>query len=266
MSETFKPQPNSEKFKDFSQKLEQTTTRSDKLELSSETFKKDEMDFGASLDHLKIHYGGEVAGSQFNSEIFTGPDDMKALILNLLPDNINYDQFGRAELTLKIQNPENKHMGWSGVQSIESLKENFPQTEIKKEIRTPGGEPAEVDGITGAWYPETTRNPQTGQFEIAKNDDGSIKNPHGKFEPMANVAAVADFNEAAKTDKITLIIQKDRNSGKPTVLTIFPGENAPAFPAKIDSESYKADSLKDPKSNEFWSNHVFVRKTEEKNK
>ena len=41
---------------------------------------------------------------------------------------------------------------------------------------------------------------------------------------------------------------------------MFPGENAPAFPAKIDTETYKADSLGvDSQESKYWQEHVFLK-------
>lgn len=248
-----------EKFKTFSCKVEQSTTRGDgKLE-TGEGFLKNEIDFSSSLDHLKIHHSGEVAGSQINGEIFSGPDDVREMLLAILPDNLNFDQFNRCELTLEIAHEEKGPIGWSGVKTIGELKNIFPDVLIEQKMRMPGGLEGEIDGVEGAWFPETARN-EKGSFEVVKDNAGNIKNPKAKFEPLANIATVSKerFQDASKTDKLTIILQKDKKTGKPTVLTIFPGENAPPFPAKIDTSDYKADNLNGPES-EFWKERVFIK-------
>lgn len=251
-----------DKFKNFSAKLEQITTRGDgKLE-KGEEFKKEQIDFGASLEHLKIHYEGKVAGSQFNSKIIGNPQDAKKLIMKLLPEQLNYDQYERAEITLDVSHDNNEEsLGWTGVKSIKEIQDLFPNAKIEQKVRIPGGEESEADGVKGAWYPEMARNPESGQFEILKDGDGNIKNPHGKFEPVANIATVNEdeFNNIAKTNKLTVIIQKDKDTQKPTILTVFPGENAPMYPAKINSENFKINTLKGGPESDYWKNHTFIQ-------
>ena len=125
----------------------------------------------------------------------------------------------------------------------------------------PGGIEATEDGIEGAWYPEMDRNQASGRFEIVLNEDKTVKNPKGKFEPRANIVTIDQnrFKEVSKTDKITVIIQKDKEALTPTVLTVLPGENAPIFPAKIINENYKADSLNNSNEANYWENHAFIR-------
>jgi len=248
-----------EKFKSYSAQMEQITTRGDGVLEKKDEFSKDEIDFGASLEHLRIHHGGEVAGSQLNGEMFTGPDDVQAMVKKLLPEKLQYDQFGRAEITLDISHGDQRPIGWSGVKSLEEVRQNFPAAQIEQRARMPGGIDETVDGVEGAWYPETARN-KDGRFEVVKDDAGNVKNPKAKFEPNANIVRIpkGQFQEASKTNKLTVIIQKDRNTQRPTVLTVFPGENAPAYPSKIDTADYKATSLGDTKETRFWQQHAFV--------
>ena len=91
------------------------------------------------------------------------------------------------------------------------------------------------------------------------DENGEVKNLKGKFEPNANIVSLP--SKSAETNKITVIMQKDKSTGKPTVLTIFPGENAPAFPAKINSESYKASTLGNTQETRFWKDHAFIQQT-----
>lgn len=244
------------KFQGYSGRMEQMTTRGDgKLEIG-EVFHKDAIDFGVASQHLNIHHEGKTAGSQFNGKIFENQADVETLIKKLLPDELHYDQYGRAEVTLEVSGmPES--LGWSGVKSIEEIKESSPDATIESKLRMSGGTEAAEDGIEGAWYPETGRNSQTGQFEILKNENGEIKNPRGKFEPKANIVSLP--SKSAETNKITVIVQKDKATGKPTVVTIFPGENAPAFPAKINAEGYKASTLGDTQETKFWKEHAFIQ-------
>ncbi|MBX4204865.1 MAG: hypothetical protein KW788_01590 [Candidatus Doudnabacteria bacterium] len=246
--------PPEERFKDYQAKFEQITTRGDgSLELG-EKFRTEDIDFGSALDHIKIHQSGEVAGSQFNGDVIQGSDDLKYLLKKTLPSTLQYDQYGRAELTVELNT--DSPLGYSGVKSIEEIQSTFPDAEIQKRTRTPGGTEDIVDGMEGAWYPETARTDKG--WEIIKTEDGDIKNPKAKFEPKANIAKVPKekFQDAAQTKKITVIIQKIEN--KPTILTVFPGDNAPAYPARINTEGYKADSTGDSKESRFWNTHVFI--------
>jgi cold shock CspA family protein len=242
--------PPEERFKDVQARFEQITTRGDGTLELGEDFKVDDIDFGSALEHIKIHQEGEVAGSQFNGEVIQGSDDLKYLLKKALPSTLKYDQFGRAELTLELTT--DKPLGYSGVKSLDEVREEFPDAQFEQKVRTPGGEEDVVDGVEGAWYPETDRDRNV----IMEGD--KVKNPKARFEPKANIARVPKdkFQEVSKTDKVTVIIQKIQD--KPTVLTMFPGENAPAYPAKIDTEGYKADSTGDTKETKFWNQHAFV--------
>src|SRR3989344_1657177 len=173
-----------EKFKDFSAELEQTTTRGETMEKGAE-FQKADIDFTAAID-----------------------------------------QFNRAEITITINKKDSSPIGYTGVKSIEEIKTLYPEADIKQEVRIPGGEPGVEDGVVGAWYPETDKNPETGRFEVVKDEAGNVKNPKGKFEPNVNIATVdaERYKKDAGTSEITVIIQKDRKTEKPVVLTIFPGK------------------------------------------
>jgi len=241
--------------------FEQTSTRGDGTVEKAGRFNKIDIDFGAA-SHIAIHQEGVIAGSQFNSDLFASPDTLVDFLKNQLPQELEYDQFGRCEITLDLESGENKPVGWSGVKSIEEIQSLDPDISISKEIRMPGGVLGEEQGIQGAWYPEMERNTE-GRFVVALDKDGQVKNEKAKFEPLANVATVpADsVDSLLRTNKMTLIIQKDRQTEKPKVLTIFPGENAPAFPAKIDTESYKSNSLESGSlESKFWENHVFLKR------
>src|SRR3989338_9869077 len=179
-----------EKFKDFSAEIEQITTREKGVLIKGETFWRDDIDFGASLEHLKIHHGGEVAGSQFNNELFKNPKEVEILIKELLPKTLKYDQHGRAELILDISGSKEQSIGWTGVKSVEEIQKMFPDAKFEKKQRNSGGTEAVEDGIKGAWYPEKTRDPETNEFVVAKDAEGNIKNPKYKFEPDANIASV----------------------------------------------------------------------------
>jgi len=237
-------------------RIEQTSTRGDGTVALGETFARDDIDFSSVIEHLRIHTEGSVAGSQFNGKEFPTPEDIISSVASALPEQLQYDQHGRAELTLTA---EGVVVGYSGVKPLGEL-DGIVGVRIEQGVRTPGGEPGEAEGIKGAWFPEMVRNPQTGRFEIATNPDGSVKNPHGKFEPEASIAHVdeAVCREALATDKATVIIQKNPESGAPTVLTIFPGENAPAFPTKIESEGLQVDTLQGGPEAEYWAEHAFI--------
>lgn len=256
--------PNQKKRLTLSQ-IEQVTTHGDGTLEKQGQFAKVDIHFDRVLQHLKIHQDGEVAGSQFNGEVFKSGEEVIAKIQELLPDTLEYDQFGRAELTITLEGL-NQPIGWSGVKSLSELKSAYPDVAIENRPRIPGGEAAVVDEIEGAWYPESSYNPATGKVEIVLDEVGAMKNPHGKFEPNAQIATVDpdNFERSMQTNKLTLIIQKDRDTEKPTLLTIFPGENAPAFPAKINAGGYQVSSLGDTNESRYWKEHAFIQKGEKK--
>lgn len=234
----------------------QETTRGDgTLELRGNKFGRESVGFSGVKEHLAIHQGSEVAGSQFNGELFPDSESLVTFLSQVLPEELEYDQFGRVEITLDVKLPNQEALGFSGVKSIEELKAEG--VEIEKGVRTPGGEEGEVGGVKGAWYPEVIRNPETGKFETATNPDGSIKNPHGKFEPEASIATVTDA-KAAETTKVSVVILQDQETSEPFVVTAYPGEIAPPFPAKIQSEAFSVDTLKG-KEAEYWEKHAFIK-------
>ncbi len=233
----------------------QETTRAEHVESSGQKFTKDSIDYSAVLSHLGIHTGGEVAGSQFSGELFSSAEDIVKFIGEVLPSELEYDQFGRVELTLDVALPEGQAIGYAGVKSVEELQRSgiSPQPAM----RTPGGESGEVDGLKGAWYPETVRD-ASGAFVVATAEDGSVKNPRAKFEPEALIGQV-DNPDAAKTTRLSVVIQLDRESGKPVVLTAYPGEIAPPFPVKIDTENFKVNTLHDGPEAKYWKEHAFLK-------
>lgn len=246
------------------QNISQITTRGNGTFEKGETFKKEDIDFG-SASHLNIHQSGEIAGSQFNGNIFSSPEEIVSIVKSNLPNELNYDQFGRCEITAELTISDNEPVGWSGVKSIDEIKKINTQAQIVKEARIPGGIKGEENGTEGTWYPEMIRN-EIGAFVVAVNESGEVKNEKAKFEPFANIAKIPEnsFGDALKTKKITIIIQKDRTTSKPSLLTMFPGENAPAFPSKIDTEDYKADSLNtDSQENKYWRDHAFLKPIKE---
>lgn len=238
-------------------RIEQTSTRGDGSIELGETFERDSIDFSRVVSHLAIHTEGTVAGSQFNGEAFATPEDIVTRVQAALPESLHYDQYGRAELTLTA---EGITVGYSGVKPVSEL-EGLDGVHIERAVRMPGGEAAEVEDIKGAWFPEMARNPDTGGFEVATNADGSVKNSHGKFEPEALIAHVEQdtLPQVLATDKVTIILQKNPEDELPTALTIFPGENAPAFPAKIESEAFQADTLQGGPEAAYWAEHAFVQ-------
>ncbi len=244
--------------------IEQITTRGNGVLEKQGQFAKSDIGFDRVLQHLKIHQDGEVAGSQFNGNVFATGEELVTRVHEMLPDTLDYDQFGRAELTLTLEGTSTP-IGWSGVKSLSELKGAHPDMQLESRPRIPGGESAVVDGVEGAWYPESAYTPGVG-VEVVLDENGAVKNPHGKFEPNAQIATIdADnFEASMRTNKITLIIQKDRETEKPVVLTVFPGDNAPAFPAKIDTEGYKASTLGSTNETQYWSEHAFIQKGEKK--
>src|SRR5262249_8252184 len=156
---------------------------------SEEHFSPSDIDFAKSAEHLKIHHGGEVAGGQFNSERFKDPSDVVDLVTRSLPDKIHYDQFGRAEITLKIASPDGKPLGYSGVPSEAARAAKTPGAKIETAPRPPGGTPGELNGMKGTWYPEMVKD-ASGKFVVDRDAEGAIKNPKFKFEPDARIATV----------------------------------------------------------------------------
>lgn len=242
--------------------VEQMSTRGDGSVELGEAFGSDSIDFSRAMDHLRIHTDGQVAGSQFNGELFATPEAVAESVQAVLPETLNYDQYDRVELTITA---DDSIIGYSGVRPRAEL-EDTAGVRIERGMRTPGGETAEVGGIKGAWFPEMTRNPETGAFEVALDTDGNVKNPHGKFEPEAWIAHVDETTlpQTLATNKATVIIQRNPESDQPTVLTVFPGENAPAFPAKIESEAFQADTLEGGPEAAYWSERAFIKQEVDK--
>lgn len=248
----------------YASSLVQVSNRGEQEIRWSDTFEKKSIDWSRVLEHLSIHMDGEVAGSQFDGELFKSPKEVVDLINAALPDEMSYDQYNCAAITAEVSQKDDRlPIGWSGVKSKEEISNIYPDAIIEKAIRMPGGFEDTVDGIEGAWYPERKFNKQTGQTEIILDDDGKPANPRAKFEPKANIARVGldKFKEVAATPKITVIIVKGRGEGKPMVVTAYPGEYAPAFPAMIDTKNFKSkDSLAaDSPESKYWQEHVFIK-------
>lgn len=234
----------------------QESTRGDgSVELSGEPFDRSIIDFSGVQEHLAIHQDGEVAGSQFRGDLFPDAQTVVGFLSEVLPPTLQYDQHGRIEMTLDVQLPTHESLGYSGVKSIAELEADGAH--IESSVRTPGGEPAEEDGIKGAWYPEMVRDPESGSFVVKKTESGEVANPHGKFEPEASIATVVD-TKGAETNKVSIVMQRNAETGRPMVLTAYPGEIAPPFPAKITTEAYSADTLHG-KEADYWAKHAFVK-------
>jgi hypothetical protein len=234
----------------------QESTRGDgSVELSGEAFDRSTIDFSGVQEHLAVHQDGQVAGSQFRGDLFPDSQTVVSFLSEVLPPTLQYDQHGRVELTLDVQLPSHESLGYSGVKSIAELEAEGAH--IESGVRTPGGEPAEEDGVKGAWYPEMVRDPETGSFVVKKTESGEVANPHGKFGPEASIATVSD-TKAAETNKVSIVMQRNAETGRPLVLTAYPGEIAPAYPAKITTEAFSADSLHG-KEAEYWSQHAFIK-------
>ncbi len=234
----------------------QESTKGDgSVELSGESFDVKSIDYSHVQEHLAIHQDEKVAGSQFNGDLFNNSTTVVSFLAEVLPPILQYDQYGRVELTLDIQLPNHESLGYSGVKSITELEARG--IHIESGIRISGGESAIEEGIKGAWYPEMARDPETGSFVVKKTEEGEIVNPHGKFEPEANIASVSSI-EDVETNKVSIVIERDSKTARPTVLTIYPGEVAPPFPVKISTEDFSTNSLHG-KEAEYWSSHAFIK-------
>lgn len=233
----------------------QESTRDDgTVELSGDTFSRDQIDFSGVKDHLSIHTGGQVAGSQFNGNLFPDSDTIVSFFSSVLPAELQFDQHGRVEMTLDVSLPTGDTLGYSGVKSIAELEASGVYAE--KGIRTPGGIADEIDGIKGAWYPEMFRD-ESGSYVVKHTETGEVANPHGKFESEALIATVPNV-ESTATNRVSIVMQKNPETGQATVLTAYPGEIAPPFPTKINTETYQSDSLHS-KEAEYWSTHAFIK-------
>lgn len=234
----------------------QESTRGDgSVELTGEPFNREAVDFTAVADHLSIHQDGAVAGSQFNGDLFPDAQSVTSFLTEAMPASMQFDQHGMVELTLDVALPGHEALGYSGVKEVAELE--AAGITVDSGVRTPGGEPAVEDGLSGAWYPEMVRDNETGRFVVKTTESGEIANPHGKFEPEAKIATVTD-PEAAATSKVSVVMRRDPESGRPVVLTAYPGEIAPPFPAKITTEAFSMDSLQGT-SAEYWNNHAFIK-------
>ncbi|MFH1727733.1 MAG: PP2C family protein-serine/threonine phosphatase [Pseudomonadota bacterium] len=238
-----------------------SSTRGDgRIELQAASFKSSEIETSSVKEHLARHMDGQTAGSQFNRDLFADAQAVVDFAISHLPETIKYDQHGRAEFTIVVKMPHGIVLGHSQVASLEAIKANFPDTIILTEARIEGGKRGEADGVQGTWYPEMSFNKETGKFEVIKGEDGIATNPEFKFEPDASIAYVdaQAFAKASATNKLTVIIEKNTATVKPEVKTIFPGDNAPAFPAIIGK--YGVDTVKaDSPEVLFWNKHVFVK-------
>ena len=234
----------------------QESTRGDGVvELTGDPFTRETVDFSGVIDHLSIHQDGDVAGSQFNGDLFPDAQTLISFLSEAMPASMQFDQHGMAELTLDVTLPGHEKLGYSGVKEVAELEATG--FTVESGIRTPGGEPAVEDGLSGAWYPEMVRNSETGRFEVKTTESGEVANPHGKFEPEAMISVVTD-PEAAATSKVSIVMRRDPESGLPVVLTSYPGEIAPPFPAKITTEAFSMDSLHGTAA-EYWKDHAFVK-------
>ncbi|MDQ3159125.1 MAG: hypothetical protein M3P98_03270 [bacterium] len=233
----------------------QESTRGDgTVELSGEPISSDAVDFSAVADHLSIHQDGAVAGSQFDGDIFPDAEAVTSFLTQALPSSMRFDQHGMIELTLDVDLQGHETLGFSGVKSVAELE--AAGVTVESGIRTPGGEPALEDNIKGAWYPEMVRD-DTGKFVVKITESGEVANPHGKFEPEANIATVTD-PKAAATSKVSVVMRREPESGRAVVLTAYPGEIAPPFPAKITTEAFSQDSLHGSQA-DYWNNQAFVK-------
>ena len=237
------------KFSAFSASVKQTSTRGDhELVLSGVTFASADLDFARALAHLTIHHGGEIAGSQFNPAVVSSPDDVRDLLLAVLPERLPFDQHQRAEITLFVSHPGQQPLGYAGVKSLDEILA-LTGVQIERRMRETGGSVAkekdsEGNSVDGAWYPEV-------------DGEGKVINPRDRFVPLANIASVPreQFEAASATNSVTVIIEKDEKSGRPTVRTIFPGQNAPPFPVKFD----ETDNFLSGPSKDFWNDHAFIQ-------
>lgn len=234
----------------------QESTRGDgTVELTGEPFTRENVDFGGVIDHLAIHQDGAVAGSQFNGELFPDAQSVVSFLTEALPVSMRFDQHGMAEITLDVQLPNQEMLGFSGVKSVSELEADG--VVVESGVRTPGGEAAVEDGLVGAWYPEMVRDPESGRFVVKTDENGEVANPHGKFEPEANIATVTD-SEVAATSKVSVVLRRDQETGRAVVLTAYPGEIAPPFPSKITTEAFSADSLQGSTA-DYWKQHAFIK-------
>ncbi len=234
----------------------QESTRGDgTVELTGEPFARENVDFSGVVDHLAIHQDGAVAGSQFNGEVFPDAQSVVSFLTEVLPASMQFDQHGMVEMTLDVQLPNQETLGFSGVKSVSELEASG--VAVESGVRTPGGEVAVEDSLAGAWYPEMIRDPESGRFVVKTNENGEVANPHGKFEPEANIATVTD-PEAAATSKVSVVLRRDQETGRAVVLTAYPGEIAPPFPAKITTEAFSADSLQGSAA-DYWKQHAFIK-------
>lgn len=167
---------------------------------------------------------------------------------------MQFDQHGMVGMTLDVDLPGHEALGFSGVKEVAELE--AAGVRVESGIRTPGGEPAVEDGVSGAWYPEVVRD-ETGRLVVKTTETGEIANPHGKFEPEAKIATATNPEDAATT-KVSVIMRRDTETGRPVALTAYPGEIAPPFPAKITTEAFSMNTLIGPQA-EYWGKHAFIK-------
>jgi hypothetical protein len=240
-------------------KIQQSTVSSDDLKLSG-PLKIEDIDFDYLKSHISIHKGGAVAGSQFNPEAFKG-EIIEGIKHLLKAHPVQKDQHGKAELTFKIKTPSGSPAGWSGVHEIKDFKKAFPNVAIElkpRETELDGvkGILETYKGVKGVWLPESEN--VGGKWQVSRNEDGSVKNPKGKFDPYMNIATVSedDFKNNGHTDLVSVILITTKE-GKTMAVTAYPGKITPPAPTAIPK--FKVDTVNSQELIDFWKDHVFVK-------
>lgn len=232
--------------------LNLSSTRNETGEFEEqEKIAKEDVNFDFCKNHLKIHKEGEIAGSQFDWKVFESNDKIIDFIKKSLPNEIPFDEFWRSEITLHLS----ENIWWTWIMQEKDFSNYYGnEFNIEKKARIPWWIEWEYKDQKGTWYAEKYKNPETGEFEIKKNSDWTPTNPYWKFEPLANIAEV---DQLPSTKEITLILQKDK-IWNVSMLTTFPWENAPAFPAFI--EQFEVNSLdQDSLEQKYWNEGVFLK-------
>ncbi|HAZ12848.1 MAG: hypothetical protein A2X86_21795 [Bdellovibrionales bacterium GWA2_49_15] len=186
----------------------QTTTRARALELTENRFLAAEIDFASARAHIVERHGPDALtpGGHFTRPVEEVEGYVQKALKERLPAGIQYDKFGRAELTLDLVDAENRAIvvGNNGVLSTEEAARLFPN----------------------AHYGVATR-------------DG--------VEVRVLLVDPSEIQRAGLTNRVTVIIEQTENG--PRVVTMFPGENAPALRNELGE------------INPFWNQqggHLFV--------
>ncbi len=193
--------------------------------LTNDTFHSSELSAEAIARQIQ-RQNSNTSGSrfQFGSHGVRDEAQMVALIQEALPQVIQYDQNGRAEMTVTLATLDDRpvNVGTMGVISEADLARLAPNARIRAEARCVGENCRRVTrgGLIGT--EQTLTDPNTGNVGV-------------RFAPDDWTAFVPQqvFDTRLRTNRVTIIVDRPRASAgetHPIIRMIAPGDNAPPRP------------------------------------